>query len=140
MKSHIRQAGPVRRRAAALAGTLALAAVAVGTAASPASAAGWACDHDGHTVWCASVTGISAGSYLASHNGPSYGSGTTGYRYYNGQTMMLACWTTGDGDADGHGDRYWFALDSDSDGGFINDWYVTTGSPSQWQPHVPQCR
>ncbi|MDC2956649.1 hypothetical protein PO587_19440 [Streptomyces gilvifuscus] len=65
---------------------------------------------------------------------------TTGHRFHNGDTMMLACWTTGDGDADGHGDHYWFALDFDSDSGYINDWYVTTGSPSQWQPHVPHCR
>ncbi|MEV1023200.1 hypothetical protein [Streptomyces sp. NPDC050264] len=140
MTSRIRTTGRWCRRAAVAAGTFALTAAAVCATASPASAAGWACDHDGHTVWCASVTGISAGSYLASHNGPSYGSGTTGHRYANGDTMMLACWTTGDGDADGHGDRYWFALDLDSDSGYINDWYVTTGSPSQWKPHVPQCR
>ncbi|WP_427168376.1 hypothetical protein ACQF4J_44535 [Streptomyces sp. C1-1] len=132
--------GLASRRAAASVGALAMAAAAVCAVATRASAAGWACDHDGHTVWCASVTGISAGSYLASHNGPTYASGTTGHRYNNGDTMMLACWTTGDGDADGHGDHYWFALDFDSDGGYINDWYVTTGSPSQWKPHVPQCR
>jgi hypothetical protein len=137
MKNHVRAGGPMCRRAAAPAGTLAVAGAAVCVTASPASAAGWGCDHDGHTVWCASVTGISSGSYLASHNGPSYASGTR--QYHNGDTMMLACWTTGDGDADGHRDPYWFALDSDSDSGYINDCYVTTGSPSQWQPHVPRC-
>lgn len=28
---------------------------------------------------------------------------------------------------------------TDGDGGYVNDWYLTTGSPSQWQPHVAHC-
>lgn len=138
MKSRFISRRP-RRTAALLSGAAALAAAAVFGVASPASAAGYPCSHDGHAIWCATVTAIDPGSYLASHNGPSYGSGQTGRRYYNGQEMELACWTTGDGDADGHGDHYWFMLDFDGDSGYVNDWYLTTGSAAQWQPHVPHC-
>jgi hypothetical protein len=30
-------------------------------------------------------------------------------------------------------------LDFDGDGGYVNGWYLTTGSPAPWQPHVAHC-
>lgn len=79
---------------------------------------------------------------LQQHQQPNYTSAVDKYaRYTNGNRLaLLLCWTTGSGDIDGHGDHYWFKVD---DGiiawGYVNDWYVTTGSYAQWSPYVRHC-
>ncbi|HEY3480404.1 MAG TPA: hypothetical protein VGL02_16015 [Streptomyces sp.] len=142
---------PVRRlarRGAALAGTLALAAGAVVLSSSSASAVPVNCWNNGGpkdlgmSTNCAQVTGIDAGSSLVLHNGPSYASGVqvNSPHYSNGTWLGVYCWTTGSGDADGHGDTYWFNVD-DGNGniGWVNDWYLTTGGYAQWSPIVQHC-
>ncbi|UIR20160.1 hypothetical protein LXH13_25390 [Streptomyces spinosirectus] len=99
-------------------------------------------DPDREGNYCAKVTAIDAGSYLAIHHAANYSSGTDpGVKLHNGAVLHLGCWTTGSGDADGNGDTYWFRVDySDSaQVGYVNDWYLTTGSPSQWKPYVGHC-
>jgi len=85
------------------------------------------------------VTAINPGSYLAVHNGPNYTSGTLSLQLHNGDWLFLTCWTTGAGDADGHGDHYWFYTTFGSYGGYVNDWYVNTGSTANWMPRISHC-
>ncbi|MEV0398719.1 hypothetical protein [Actinoallomurus sp. NPDC050550] len=91
--------------------------------------------------WCAHVTAIDSGSYLALHRKPDYEHGTvSGVQYHNGDTVGLICWTTGDPDADGNGDTYWFDVtDQNYNYGYVNDWYLTTGGYNDWHGHVPEC-
>src|SRR5437867_13253137 len=58
----------------------------------------------------ANVTAISPGSSLVYHNQPNYSGGQVPNtpHFHNGDVIFLQCWTTGSGDADGHGDHYWF--------------------------------
>ncbi|WP_327286806.1 hypothetical protein [Streptomyces sp. NBC_01198] len=127
-----------------LTGRLAAVGMVVGgvlaVSTSTASAAGpYFCQDGNHEGdYCAKVTAINPGSYLAFHKGPNYTSGTiAGVRLANGTPVSLVCWTTGAGDIDGHGDTYWFKVDTGAVQGYVNDWYLTTGSPSQWHPFVP---
>ena len=97
------------------------------------------------SVRCASVTAINKGSHLLLHKQPNYTGGSyTGSftQAVNGQIVYLSCWTTGSGDADGHGDHYWFKSSFGGPGytyGYVNDWYVTTGSYSYWSKYIPHC-
>ncbi|MER7672442.1 hypothetical protein ABTY61_28840 [Kitasatospora sp. NPDC096128] len=143
-----RTARTPRLRRAATAAALALAATALGLgSASPASALSGPsrCDLDvpNATHYCATVTAINPGSFLAIHNEPNYTGGSMGGRLGNGEEVVLYCWTTGAGDADGHGDTYWFYVHphyaGDTTDGYVNDWYLTTGSYSQWSGLVNHC-
>jgi hypothetical protein len=122
---------------AAVAGALAL------SPATPAFASVYDCVDAGE--WgpgCyANVTAINSGSYLAWHNQPNYSGGqvTNSPHFQNGDAMFLGCWTWGSGDADGHGDHYWFWTTIGSAGGYINDWYVTSGSYSNWSRYIGHC-
>jgi hypothetical protein len=97
--------------------------------------------------YCASVTSISSGSCLRQHLAPDYGtSGHTNYSnnvcWTNGEYLDIACWTTGAPDADGHNDRYWFftvSRTSTSINGYVNDWYLNTGTYSQWSRIISYC-
>ncbi|MEU4116526.1 hypothetical protein AB0F71_18785 [Kitasatospora sp. NPDC028055] len=138
---------PLLRRAATAA-ALALAATALGLgSASPASASSGPerCypDELNYRWYCAYVTGINPGSYLDIHKEPNYTGGIWGPRYLQGDRVVLYCWTEGAGDADGHGDHYWFYVHPDAAGdttdGYVNDWYLTTGSVSQWSGLVNHC-
>lgn len=123
---------------------LAAGGVVAGTAL-PAQASTLLCVDEGE--WGAgcstTVTGIDPGSYLAVHLTPDYDHGVragSAFQYHNGDWLFLQCWTTGAGDADGHGDHYWFLITEGSiGGGFVNDWYVNTGSFGNWSPHLPHC-
>ncbi|GAB1640581.1 hypothetical protein [Krasilnikovia sp. MM14-A1259] len=126
--------------AVALAGGAAVA----GTAA-PAQAATLNCVAAGEWgpgCW-STVTAIDAGSYLAVHNQPDYTHGERSgsrFRHHNGDSLFLQCWTTGAPDGDGHGDRYWFLITQGSvGGGYVNDWYVNTGSYSDWSRRLRHC-
>lgn len=130
----------VARRLGILGSTLALMAAGGLVYAAAADAAVFTCtDSQISTKYCAKVTAIDSGSYLAVHLGPNYTSGTTGGKFHNGYVFGLGCWTTGAGDADGHGDHYWFRVDSDAAEGYVNDWYLTTGSYSQWSAKIKKC-
>lgn len=131
----------VKRLLGTLLGILGLSAGLVLAGAGTAQAVPFYC-HSGDASgdYCAYVTAINPGSYLAMHLEPNYTGGTVpGYQMHNGFQLHLMCWTTGSGDADGHGDRYWFQVDSGVMSGYVNDWYLTTGSPSQWKPYVGHC-
>jgi len=96
-------------------------------------------DEWGPGCWT-TVTAINPGSYLAIHRDSNYTSGTLpGLQFHNGDSLYLGCWKTGDGDIDGHGDHYWFYATFGSFGGFVNDWYVNTGSPATWKPRIAHC-
>lgn len=93
---------------------------------------------------CAHVTAVSgSGGYLAFHNEPDYVHGMRpgSAHLHNGDVVQLRCWTTGAPDADGHGDRYWFwgQTHGSAVAGFVNDWYLTTGSPASFRARVPKC-
>jgi hypothetical protein len=93
---------------------------------------------------CATVTAIQPGSALVVHNQPNYSGGVVpgSPRMTNGDWFVIGCWTTGAGDADGHGDRYWFyggSVNKSGPDGYVNDWYLTTGSYSQWSRYVSHC-
>lgn len=90
---------------------------------------------------CATVTAINPGSKLQQHKQPNYTGGVYTYTHYtNGHVLAVLCWTTGAGDIDGHGDHYWFKVDDGIiGGGYVNDWYLTTGSYSQWSPQLDHC-
>ncbi|MEV6522289.1 hypothetical protein AB0M43_10135 [Longispora sp. NPDC051575] len=92
---------------------------------------------DGQSL-CAKVTGINAGSYLGVRTTPHYGSPVL-YRLYNGNTVEVDCWTTGDGAADKPSYRYWMGLYRASGPAYVNDWYLTTGGPGTWQPRLTHC-
>jgi hypothetical protein len=108
--------------------------------AGAADAAPFGC-YSGNQYTCATVTAISPGSSLRMHRQPNYTGGVVpgSPAFHNGDWVILDCWTTGAGDADGHGDRYWFRTFDSGYFGYVNDWYLTTGSPSQWMPLVSHC-
>jgi len=122
--------------------SLVAAVVAAGVlgVAVPANATPYSCGDSewGPGCW-ATVTSIN--TYLVMHNQPNYSGGEVpgSPHWHNGDEVFLACWTTGSGDANGHGDHYWFWTTIGSVGGYINDWYVTTGSYSQWSPLISHC-
>jgi len=126
--------------------TILAAVVAIGMAtligAGTADATVYRCTVSGTAgLICANVTAIDPGSVLRQHQQPNYTSAVNQNTHYtNGVQLLLLCWTTGSGDIDGHGDHYWFKVD---DGiiawGYVNDWYVNTGSYAQWSPYVRHC-
>jgi hypothetical protein len=108
--------------------------------APPPADAPYRCDGDG--TWCARVTAIAPGSDLVLHSEANFTSGTDPhYRGHDGDELVIRCWTySSTADADGHGDHYWFQVTVDHDGGgWVNDWYVTTGSHAVWSPLIPHC-
>jgi hypothetical protein len=92
---------------------------------------------------CAFVTAIDPGSHLVFHNEPNYADGVirNSPALVNGAKVFLDCWTNGSFDADGGLDPYWFwaAPGSGPAIGWINDFYVTTGSKAQWSPYIRHC-
>lgn len=85
------------------------------------------------------VTAINAGSCARMHPQPNYtGTAYTSWCGTNGKQVSLNCYTTGSGDADGHGDKYWWNVNAFQvngqpfAAGYVNDWYLTTGSSSTW--------
>lgn len=130
-----------RRWVSPLVATVALTAAAALTPGT-ADAAVFGC-MEGNQDICATVTAINPGSALLLHRQPNYIGGVVAgsRRMMNGDWFIIDCWTTGAGDADGHGDRYWFRGGSDrgSGIGYVNDWYLTTGSYSQWSRYVRHC-
>jgi hypothetical protein len=135
-------------RGAALAGSMALAVGGMLFAATEASATPTSCSNTplafevGQNEMCAQVTAINSGSYLALHAQPNYSGGVAAGspQYGNGDWFAVYCWTTGPGDADGHGDTYWFNVDDgNANIGWVNDWYLTTGSYAQWSSVIPHC-
>ena len=96
-----------------------------------------------YTDWqCAKVTAIAPGSYLLLHNEPNYADGARpgSPHLHNGDILRLYCYTTGSGDADGHGDTYWWFVGDANSGvaGYANDYYLTTGTPSAFKKVVGQ--
>lgn len=130
------------RRTALLAAAGAFVAATATVTPQTADAAVFRC-MEGNQQICATVTAISPGSALLLHRQPSYSGGVVpgSRRMVNGDWFIIDCWTTGAGDADGHGDRYWMHGGSDrgSGIGYVNDWYLTTGSYSQWSRYVRHC-
>jgi hypothetical protein len=136
-----------RRRIGRLLAACALAAggVVAGTAMPAQAATTFQCEDAsdwGRGCWT-TVTAIAPGSYLAVHNTPDYAHGVrsgASFQFHNGDSLFLECWTTGAGDADGHGDHYWFRITEGSvGGGYVNDWYLNTGSYSYWSPQLRHC-
>lgn len=76
--------------------------------------------------------------WLQMRTGPGYGDVPYG-RLNNGAEVGLDCWATGDGAADNPNYRYWMRIDTGVRSGFVNDWYLDTGSPAVWQQRIPQC-
>jgi hypothetical protein len=125
----------------AVAGGLLVAATAVTAVAAPsASADPFTCY--GNAI-CAKVTAIDSGSYLLLHNKPNYADGARpgSPHLTNGHWLVLYCYTTGPGDADGHGDTYWWGTADQSSGvvGYVNDYYVTTGTPATFKKTFGKC-
>lgn len=89
---------------------------------------------------CADVTDVSGS--LPLRLGAGYGDTVPGTAYHNGDSLALACWTTGPADASGAGDRYWlkvFDPVTTSVEGFVSDVNLTTGTTTDWQQHVSRC-
>jgi hypothetical protein len=137
-----RRAMPGRRRLGTLLASVALAAAATVALPQTADATVFGC-MEGNQSICATVTAIRPGSALLVHRQPNYSGGVVAGspRMTNGDWFIINCWTRGAGDADGHGDRYWFRGGSDrgSATGYVNDWYLTTGSYAQWSRYVRHC-
>lgn len=98
------------------------------------------CDYHGgnYDAACARVTGISALSYLHLLDQPdSAATHLTANSYNSGSDLALVCWTTG---RPVDGDQYWFQVFDPVDNaitGYINDFYLATGAPADWQKAVP---
>ncbi|MGH7869667.1 MAG: hypothetical protein ACREP9_19075 [Candidatus Dormibacteraceae bacterium] len=131
-----------RRRIVVLIGVAAVVCSALATMTGPAEAAVFTCNLGlNPTDHCTTVTGINPGSSLALHHAPNYTSGTIpNFSGQNGKDLIAHCWAKGAGDADGHGDQYWFYVDDGSHfAGWVNDWYLTTGGYAQWSPVIHSC-
>ena len=122
----------VRRKILGFAAAFATAATLMGTA-TPANAATYPCQMSGSTIPCTTVTGID----------PGYGHGPIAQAYsrlYNGNQVGLTCWTLGDGAYDNPNYRYWMRVEvGNSYSGYVNDWYLNTGSPDVWKQQIRQC-
>lgn len=133
----------VRSKILGLATVFATAATVMVTAA-PANAATYPCERSGSIIPCTTVTGIDPGSWLQVRTGPGYGYGPIEQAYsrlYNGNEVGLGCWTTGDGAVDNPNYRYWMMVElPNSRTGFVNDWYLNSGSPDVWKQQVERCR
>ncbi|GAA4889022.1 hypothetical protein ACFPM3_18900 [Streptomyces coeruleoprunus] len=131
------------RKALAAAATAVTAVAALMATAAPANAAIHRCTISGDWTNCTTVTGIDPGSWLQVRTGPGYGYGPINLAYsrlYNGDEVGLTCWRTGDGAYDNPNYRYWMAVDvGNSNWGYVNDWYLNTGSPEVWKQHIRQC-
>lgn len=132
----------VRRKILGLAAVAATALTLLGTT-TPANAATYPCQISGSTIPCTTVTGIDPGSWLQVRTGPGYGYGPIAAAYsrlYNGDQVGLTCWTLGEGAYDNPNYRYWMWVEvGNSHGGFVNDWYLNTGSPDVWKQQIRQC-
>ncbi|WP_405781127.1 hypothetical protein [Streptomyces sp. NBC_00859] len=112
--------------------------------AGSADATPYQCRYQGgeYRSQCADVTGLGSGTSLPLQLGPGYGNTVPATAYHNGDSLALSCWTTGPGDAGGHGDTYWFEVFDVNDTsilGYVNDYSLTTGQPADWKSHVTQC-
>jgi hypothetical protein len=130
-----------RRRGAAIAGTAALVFASTVVVAESANAAIYDCNISGSRAKCANVTGIDPGSWLQVRTGPGYGyPDQPGFRrLYNGDSVGLSCWTTGDGAIDNPNWKYWIRVDTGTLTGYVNDWYLETGSPAQFKAVLREC-
>lgn len=93
--------------------------------------------------WCANVTDVPEDMWLPLDTKPAYGSVVSGTTYHNGDSLALGCWTTGPADYGDHGDTYWFSVFDPNDPsieGYVNDYSLTTGSPSDWRSVVSACQ
>lgn len=94
--------------------------------------------------WCANVTAVAEDLWLPLDQRPGYTHGVvSGTRYHNGDALALGCWTTGPQDYGEHGDTYWFSVFDPNDPsieGYVNDYSLTTGSPSDWKGVVSECQ
>ncbi|MFJ2241172.1 hypothetical protein [Streptomyces sp. NPDC087859] len=86
-------------------------------------------------------TGIDAGSWLQLRTGPGHRYADVPYgRLDNRAEVGLKCWSTGDGAADNPNYRYWMRVEvGNSYSGYVNDWYLNTGSPDVWKQQIRQC-
>lgn len=93
-----------------------------------------------NAAYCAKVTAIRGGSYLALQKEPDYaGMADPHYHGHNGDELIIRCWTKSQV-MDGRNDPYWFTVASrDGATGWVNDWYVTTGGYTTWSPLIPHC-
>ena len=93
--------------------------------------------------WCAKVTAVAKDMWLPLDTEPGYTHGVvSGTRYHNGDALALGCWTTGPQDYGRHGDTYWFSVFDPNDTsveGYVNDYSLTTGSPTDWKGVVSEC-
>lgn len=138
-----RNGGRHGSRLAVLGSALATLAVGAAMLAPSADAALQKCSALGFegsdaNALCAKVVGINAGSYLGVRTAPSRRARVVSRRH-NGDVVEVDCWTKGDPDSEGHGDRYWAGLYGAAGPTYVNDWYVTTGNPSVWTRKVPHC-
>lgn len=129
------------RRSRIVLGALGLLAGSLVALAAPADATPFACNGTHGFDYCVYVTAIDPGSCLRMHKQPNYTSGyTNSVCLVNGNKLELECYTSGSGDIDGNGDHWWWWVKNYGPyqyAGYVNDWYVTTGSYSQWKALDP---
>ncbi|HWC80617.1 MAG TPA: hypothetical protein VG756_11705 [Pseudonocardiaceae bacterium] len=95
--------------------------------------------------YCANVTAIDAGSALVFHKYPNYSVTVSDTPYlHDGDAVHLSCYLTSDTqDADGNGDYVWWSVSIGTGDsfvrGFVNDWYLTTGGPGDYESLRPSC-
>ncbi|KUN84308.1 hypothetical protein [Streptomyces griseoruber] len=132
----------VRRKILGLATVFATATMLLSTATS-ANAAIYPCQMSDSTIPCTTVTGIDPGSWLQVRTGPGYGYGPIADAYsrlYNGDQVGITCWRLGDGAYDNPNYRYWMRVEvGGSNSGYVNDWYLNTGSADVWKQQIRQC-
>ena len=87
---------------------------------------------------CAKVTAVSDLSYLHLLAQPDISAThLTGRSFNTGDELALDCWITGNAVA---GDPYWFKVFNPNDTkfrGYVNDYYLATGSEKDWIKDVP---
>jgi hypothetical protein len=112
-----------------------------GNEPEPSKQGTFQCDYHGgqDIATCAQVASVSDLSYIHLLDQPdSTAKHLTNYNTYNtGNNLALACWTTGDLV---DGDKYWFKVFNPIDDtltGYINDYYLATGTVADWQQAVP---
>jgi hypothetical protein len=120
---------------------LAVSALAIGAAAHSASASASIVRCKTVELLCTQVTSLPSGQTLHFRAEPSQNS--TGYAhpaFSNGDQVGIDCWVRG---ATYHGDHFWFFAVSDQGTtqytGWLPDYFLATGSYSQWRPLIPHC-
>ncbi|GAB2968148.1 hypothetical protein LWP59_26865 [Amycolatopsis acidiphila] len=110
----------------------------------PVTTGVYQCDRQGgeYRAQCANVTTVSDDSYLHLLTQPDLTAAHIITKTYNdGAALAVYCWTEVAG-ARVDGDPYWFEVFDPQDNaieGYVNDYYLSTGSVTDWQPKVQGC-